>query len=73
MPEKHVVTLELTPVQVGALRNAVAYWASERHNWRMDRLHAGDAWAIRPTAQELAAEQVAALVWEITEGVPCCV
>jgi hypothetical protein len=69
MPDLHAITLELTAYQVVQLRHAVANWASDRHGWRMDRLHAGDVSATRPTAQEIAAEQVADMVWKSTEEV----
>ena len=67
MPETNTFTLVLTEAERKALRHAVAYWASSRHEWRMERLHMGDAWATQPTEMEIAAERLAEIVWDVTD------
>jgi hypothetical protein len=62
------VTLELTDYQLVQLRHAVAQWASSRYDWRMERLQAGDDWAAKPNDQEIAAGQLADIVWSLTDS-----
>ncbi len=62
MPERNVVHLVLTDAQVAQLKHAVAYWADLKRLWREET---GVAY---PEA-EIAAEQVADMVWKLTEEV----
>jgi hypothetical protein len=62
MSERHVVHLVLNDEQREQLRHAVAYWADLKRLWREE---VGVAYP----DSELAAEQVAGMVWKLTEKV----
>jgi hypothetical protein len=62
MDDRHVVHLVLTEEQQAQLRHAVAYWADLKRLWREEA-------GLPYTAQEIAAEQVADMVWKLTEEV----
>ena len=62
MSDRHVVHLVLTGEQLAQLKHAVAYWADLKRLWREET---GVAY---PEA-EIAAEQVADMVWRSTEEV----
>lgn len=57
MRDRHVVHLVLNDEQVAQLRHAVAYWADLKRLWREEQ-----GTGISPT--EIAAEQVADMVWQ---------
>jgi hypothetical protein len=62
MSDRHVAHLVLNDTQVAQLRHAVAYWADLKRLWREET---GFAYP----ANEIAAEQVADMVWKLTEEV----
>jgi hypothetical protein len=62
MPERHVVHLVLDNAQREQLRRAVAYWAD------LLRLRREETGVPYPES-EIAAEQVADMVWLLTEEV----
>jgi hypothetical protein len=62
MSDRQVVHLVLTDEQAAQLKHAVAYWADLKRLWREET---GVAY---PEA-EIAAEQVADMVWKCTEEV----
>ena len=62
MSERHVVHLVLTDEQVTQLKHAVAYWADLKRVWKEET-------GVAYPDSELAAEQVAGIVWKLTEKV----
>jgi len=62
MSERHVVHLVLTDEQVTQLKHAVAYWADLKRVWKEET-------DVAYPDSELAAEQVADMVWKLTEKV----
>jgi|688.fasta_scaffold1655395_2 hypothetical protein len=63
MSDRHVVHLVLNDEQREQLRHAVAYWADLKRLWREDR---GFAYP----DSEIGAEQVAGMVYQLTESYP---
>ena len=63
MPDRHVFHLVLTGEQVTQLKHAVAYWADLKRLWREDT-------GVAYPDSELAAEQVAGMVWKLNESYP---
>ena len=62
MSERHVVHLALTDEQVTQLKHAAAYWADLKRLWREET-------GVAYPDSEIAAEQVADMVWKLTENV----
>ena len=62
MSERHVVHLVLNDEQVTQLKHAVAYWADLKRLWREET-------GVAYPDSEIAAEQVADMVWKLTENV----
>ena len=62
MSERHVVHLVLTGEQVTQLKHAAADWADLKRLWREET-------GVAYPDSEIAAEQVADMVWKLTENV----
>jgi|688.fasta_scaffold249276_4 hypothetical protein len=67
MPERHTLTLSLTYKQVAILRQAVFDFSDAQYERRMRWLRQGQPGQTRPSAMELAAEELSRLITEATD------
>lgn len=67
MAERHTLTMSLTYKQVAILRQAVFDFADAQYERRMRWLRQGQPGQFRPTAVELAAEELSRLVTAATD------